>query len=100
MLSTEISAQSKGTERVLHLVKEVGGTRYVTGHGARNYLDHAAFEEHGISVDYMDYDVRAWGTSADFTPYVTALDLLAHAGPKAADYLNPKTRDWRSFTEA
>ncbi|MEO1789857.1 MAG: WbqC family protein, partial [Pseudomonadota bacterium] len=44
MLSTEISAQSKGTERVLHLVKEVGGTRYVTGHGARNYLDHAAFE--------------------------------------------------------
>lgn len=97
LLSTQMSVNGSGTNRVLQLVKEVGGTHYVTGHGARNYLDHAEFEAEGIAVEYMDYDVKPWEDDPEFTPFVTGLDLLAKTGPNAASYLNPKTTNWRQM---
>lgn len=97
--SSEMGIGGKGSERVLRLVKECGGTRYVTGHGARNYLDHEAFEAAGVAVEYMDYAVKPWGEDTGaFSPYVTGLDLLAHVGGQAAaSHLNPRTRPWRDF---
>ncbi len=100
-LSTDLNIGGHGSERVMHIVKELGGTRYVTGHGARNYLEHKGFELAGINVEYMEYDVRPWGrVEDDFSPFVTGLDLLAHVGPaQAASYLNPRTRHWKEFLQ-
>lgn len=97
-LSTEMDVPGSGSTRVLGMVKALGGTRYITGHGARGYLDHAAFDAAGVAVDYMDYDVRPWRDDPGFTPFVTGLDLLASVGGAAArDYLNPRTRPWTDF---
>jgi hypothetical protein len=41
--------------RPLDLVLSVGGTRYVTGHGAADYLDHEAFE---AAFDKRNIDSR------------------------------------------
>ncbi|MFK7746402.1 MAG: WbqC family protein [Roseobacter sp.] len=100
-LSSALNIHSKGSQRIFDLVKAVGGTRYITGHGARNYLDHDAFDAAGVAVEYMDYAVLPWRPNdPDFTPYVTALDLLAHAGPlDAAKFLNPRTQPWNAFVE-
>ena len=97
--SSELGLDGQGSGRVLDMVKMLGGTRYITGHGARNYLDHPAFDTAGIDVEYMDYDVVPWGGSgAAFTPFVTALDLLAHVGAaEARAHLNPKTVHWTDF---
>jgi len=85
--------------RVLHLVQAVGGTRYVTGHGASDYLDHNAFEAAGIDVHYMDYAPLSWRQPhGAFTPYLTGLDLLASCTPEAArDHLRPASIDWRMW---
>lgn len=98
-LSIDLGARGSGSDRVLGIVKEVGGTRYLTGHGARNYLNHEAFDAAGIEVDYMDYDVRPWREDEKgFSPFVSGLDLLAHTGlHRAHDYLNPRSVDWKSF---
>ena len=82
---------------MLNLVKAVGGTTYITGHGARNYLDHEGFEAAGVEVEYMDYAPRPWPQSlTEFTPYVTGLDLVANVpADKRAAHLNPQTRAWR-----
>lgn len=93
----QMNMRGQGWQRVLDLVKSVGGTRYLTGMGARNYLDHQAFEDAGIEVLYMDYDVRPWPQGADFTPYVTALDLVANVDPADRKaHLNPRTKPWRA----
>lgn len=85
-------------QRVLGLVKAVGGTRYVTGHGAAHYLDHEAFEAAGVEVDYMQYSLTEWPRGgARFVPYVSILDLIAFAGARAREYLRPKTVSWRTF---
>jgi len=97
--SSEMNLSGQSWQRVLDMVLAVGGTRYVTGHGALGYLDHEAFEAAGITVDYMDYHPKPWPQPfGDFTPFVTALDLLATVpGLEAATHLGPATLPWRDF---
>ncbi len=87
-----------GTNRVLDVVKKVGGTTYITGHGARNYLDHLSFENAGIEVRYMEYSFdsypQPWGT---FTPYVTGLDLVANMGKQGLERIATSSTPWRKF---
>ena len=84
--------------RVLDIVLAFDGTRYVTGHGAANYLDCEAFERAGVTVEFMEYAPRPWsGHREPFDPYVTILEPIAHDGPDAASCLNPRTVGWREF---
>ncbi len=99
--SSQLKVSGRGSDWMLNLVRAVGGSTYITGHGARNYLDHAAFEAAGVAVDYMDYAPRPWPqSSASFTPYVTGLDLVAHVpAPDRRGHLNPRTTPWREVVE-
>lgn len=97
MTSTELGVEGQSWERVLSLVKAVGGTEYISGRGGLGYIDHEAFEAEGVSVRYMDYAPHPWPQDPPpFTPYVTGLDLIASVSrDKARDHLNPATLDWR-----
>lgn len=95
--SSTLGIGGRSTERLVEICRKFGAIRYVTGHGAINYLAHEQFEAVGIEVEYMAYSPVPWPQIADdFTPCVTILDLLA-AVPfsQAADHLNPVTMDWR-----
>jgi hypothetical protein len=90
--------EGAGTSRVLNIVRSLGGTTYLTGHGARNYLDHEAFEKADIAVRYMDYCVLPYPQLyGEFTPYVSALDLVANCGREGASLIQCKTKNWREF---
>ena len=94
----ELQIGGKGSERVLDVVKAVGGTRYITGHGASNYLDHEAFDAAGVEVEYMDYRRSEYPQFyGEFTPFVTVLDLVAHCGRAGISYIHSGTKPWRSF---
>ncbi len=97
--TTELDVEGRSWERVLKLVKAVGGTEYISGHGGLSYLDHEAFEAAGVSVSYMDYAPHPWPQDeAPFTPYVTGLDLIASVPLiEARNYLNPARIDWREM---
>jgi hypothetical protein len=98
--SSRMGVGGSGSDRVLALVKSVGGTRYLTGHGAARYLDHEAFEAAGVAVEYMDYSLTPWPLDdSPFTPYVSVLDLIGLQGKDAAKYLSPRTLPWRTFLD-
>ncbi|CAN7243440.1 WbqC family protein [Pararhizobium sp. LjRoot255] len=87
------------SERVCDIVEHLEGTVYITGHGARNYLNHALFEEKGIAVEYMQYERTSYPQlHGDFTPYVTALDLVANCGVEGTKMIGSGTIDWKEFT--
>lgn len=89
-----------GSQRVFDIVKALNGTRYVTGHGAMRYLDHDLFEAGGIEVAYMQYESKPYQqTNGSFTPFVTALDLVAHVGKKGKDYIISNAVNWRKFKD-
>ena len=96
--SSVMNVPGVASQRVLDLTLSVGGTLYITGHGAANYLDHEMFERSGVGVDYMAYSKTPWSQrTAAFTPYVSVLDLIANEGPDAARFLRPATTSWRDF---
>jgi hypothetical protein len=95
---SKLGIPGKGSDRVLAIVKALGGTSYITGHGGRHYLQHEAFEAAGISVEYMDYRCTSYPQfHGTFTPYVSILDLIAHCGPGGSSLIRSGTRNWRSF---
>jgi len=86
------------SRRVLDIVLALGGDMYVTGHGASRYLDHEAFEQAGVRVEYMDYmNVPYPQLHGEFTPYVSALDLIANTGLRGIDCICHRSIYWRDF---
>jgi len=98
--SSEMDIPGDSTQRVLNVVRRLGGNIYVTGLGARKYFDHDLFENHGVAVEYMDYQKIPYPQLyGEFTPYVTILDLIANCGDVIAPYIRSGTVPWREFLQ-
>lgn len=96
--SSALGVPGKGSERVLAVVRKLGGSVYITGHGAKNYLDHDAFEAAHVRVEYLDYQKTAYPQlHGAFTPYVSALDLIANLGKTGRFLISSGTVPWREF---
>ena len=97
--SSEFGFKSHKSELVLDLIKAVGGTSYITGWGARDYLDHELLDRNGINVEYMDYQLSPYPQlHGPFCPYVSILDLIANVGSSAFQWIRSGTVDWKTFT--
>jgi hypothetical protein len=95
--SSDFSADGAGWQKILNLCTMTGATTYITGHGARHYFDHETFEAADIEVCYLDYNLSPYPQPhGPFDPYVTALDVLAHASDPAA-CINADLVPWRKF---
>ena len=96
--SSSLAALGASSDKLINIVKATGGSQYVTGHGAKNYLQHEQFEEHGISVEYMNYENKAyqqWDNT--FISHMSILDLIAYKGHGGVDCIVSKTIHWREF---
>jgi hypothetical protein len=94
--SAALGIPGGNSDRVLAIVRHLHGNTYITGHGAKNYLAHTEFEQHGITVEYMNYAKRPYRQlHGEFTPFVSSLDLIANHGPASKPYLCPQTLNWR-----
>jgi hypothetical protein len=77
------------TERLADLCAQAGGTEYVSGPAARDYIEPAVFEDRDIRLSWFDYAgypeyPQLWG---EFTHGVTVLDLLFNCGRDAPGYM-------------
>ncbi len=77
------------TERLADLCAQAGGTEYVSGPSAKDYIDERVFAERGMRLSWFDYAgypeyPQQW---ADFTHSVTILDLLFNCGRGARHYM-------------
>lgn len=94
-ISTKISSSSDyklvegKTERLADLCHKAGGSVYVSGPSARNYIDESIFNEMSIKLTWFDYQNYAeypqlWG---GFIHSVTILDLLFNCGEESHRYM-------------
>ena len=96
MDSTEFHPEGKSSYRLLDICKKTNTKVYLTGHGALNYLDHELFEQNGIEVFYMKYDFVPYSVEGRiYTPFVTALDPIAHLGSRVTETMQSKMVYWR-----
>lgn len=84
---SELGARGQRSEMVLDLCRRVGADVYLAGSGAsRRYLDVPAFEKAGIRVEWQQFvhPVYPQHPPGPFDEKLSALDLLANCGPRAA----------------
>jgi hypothetical protein len=77
------------TERLVDLCVQAGGTEYISGPAAKDYVEERLFVEQGIKLCWFDYSgypeySQLWG---EFIHGVTILDLLFNCGKEAYRYM-------------
>ena len=77
------------SERLADLCKQAGGTEYVSGPSAKDYVEESIFSDMSIKLTWFDYEgypdyPQLWG---EFTHGVTILDLLFNCGKDSARYM-------------
>ena len=89
------------SQRLVDLCERIGASKYVTGHGAFHYLDHALFESRGVGVRYMRYQRRAYAQPhGEFTPHVTVRAEGRFDQASAAVFGSSTRPSTRQFTTA
>ena len=77
------------TERLLSLVQQAGGTEYISGPAARDYIVDSMFSDAGVKLSWMDYS--GYPEYAQLYPPfehgVTVLDLIFNEGPNASQFM-------------
>ncbi|MGO7078524.1 WbqC family protein [Rhizobium johnstonii] len=77
------------SERLADLCLQAGGTEYISGPAARDYIEERAFSEVGLKLSWFDYQgypeyPQLWG---GFVHGVTILDLLFNCGKETPTFM-------------
>lgn len=73
------------SELIAQICAKAGADIYLSGEGARNYLDAEILARHGIGLEWQEFRHPVYRQHQrdpdDFVPRMAALDLLFNAGP-------------------
>ena len=87
----DIDPELRKEDRLLAILDIVKADTYLSGPGARNYLDKEKFNSRGITVEWHDYRHPYYSQELyrtdTFISYLSVLDLLFHHGRESRDIL-------------
>ena len=80
---------SDKSEKIVKLCKAVGGTEYITGPAAKNYINKDLFDQKNISITWMNYSnyPRYRQINGEFVHGVSILDLIFNEGKNAPKFM-------------
>ena len=83
------------SEKLLELTLQAGGTEYISGPAAMDYIDVELFANKDVKLTWFDYGgykeyPQLWG---QFVHGVSILDLLFNCGPESINYMKSRNYD-------
>ncbi len=86
--SSTLDVGGERMDRLIGILKAVGGTHYISGPSARDYIDEGMLAAAGMTLEYMSYDYPEYvQMHPPFHPQVSILDLLFMKGPEAPAFI-------------
>lgn len=86
--SSELGVAGDRNTRLLELCRFFGADTYLSGNAAQSYLDVEFFAANGVKVVWQDFEHPQYPQlHGDFTPYLSAIDLLLNVGEKSRRFL-------------
>jgi hypothetical protein len=88
--ASELAATGTKEDLVIAICQELGATEYLSGTGARSYQSSEKFAAHGLKLSYQSYQNRPYpqhSPAREFTPDLSALDLILNCGPQAREFM-------------
>ncbi len=87
-LSSELEIREKKTAMLIEMCGKVGADTYISGQGARDYIDLPALGEAGIRHFFCRFEHPVYPQMhGEFLPNLSALDLLFNCGGRANEIL-------------
>lgn len=82
--SSDLKTEGKSTERLVDIVRKLGGDSYLCGFGAVNYQEETIFHDAGIELIHSEFVhpkyPQVW---KEFIPNLSIIDLLFNSGRKS-----------------
>ena len=94
LFASSLNVTGKSTGLMVEIVKAVGGDTYLSGIGAKDYLDVQKFEQVGLKVIWQAFEHPVYPQlHGEFIPNLSSLDFLFNCGDKCPEILrNSSTR--------
>lgn len=81
VFSSTLQPQGQKNELLIGLLKKVEATHYLSGLGARAYMDTQSFTQAGIEVVWQQFEHPVYPQQYEpFIPYLSVLDVLFNCG--------------------
>jgi hypothetical protein len=93
VMASSLPAREEPTDRLIDLVRAVGGTVYLAGRMGPAYMDIARFSRAGLAVEVQAYRHPEYPQRyAPFLPDLSVVDLLLNCGPESLAILRSGRR--------
>lgn len=77
----KIEPNKTKTDRLVEICKKLSATVYISGTGAKNYLEEEKFKRESIKVEFQDYFVSTYPQLyGDFVPNLSIIDMIFNVG--------------------
>jgi hypothetical protein len=81
--SSDLKISGQKNELLINIIKSVNGNQYLSGVGAKEYLNEEAFRKAGIEVIWQDFKHPIYRQNyTGFIPYLSSIDMLLNCGFK------------------
>lgn len=88
-VSSAYGVTSTSDDRLIELIKAVGGNTYISGAGGQNYQHLEKFADAGLELRIREYTPRPYSQRhGAFAPGLSILDALFNLGPDAVAHLS------------
>ena len=87
-LSSDLDIAGSGTEKLINTLQQIGANEYISGPGAKDYLDVDMFVEKGISLFWHEFDHPEYSQLyGEFVSHLSVIDILFHMGEESSELI-------------
>lgn len=88
VFSSSLGIKKTSTERLIDICKKLNADTYLSGIGAKDYLNEELFYKEGIKVIWQNFEIKPYPqVFKGFIPNMSFFDLLMNTGPNSRNYL-------------
>ncbi len=88
VFSSTLNIDKKSTERLVEICKKLNCDVYLSGVGAKSYLDEGKFKEAGIKIVWQNFEIKEYPQLyGQFIPDLSSVDLILNCGKESINYL-------------
>ncbi|MGC9070312.1 MAG: WbqC family protein [Elusimicrobiales bacterium] len=88
VFSSELDIKTTSNQRLLEICLKLGADVYLSGIGAKYYLDESLFKLHKIEIVWQNFEIKPYPqVYKGFVENMSALDLLMNCGPESVKWL-------------
>jgi hypothetical protein len=85
ILQSNINVEVKNNELLINIMNKLNSKNYLSGLGAKSYLNEDKFKENGINIFWNKFNLKEYpqlNNKEDFVPNLSIIDILFNCGIK------------------